>query len=129
MPQVLPYVPSFGEQLIKSIGGASGDVAQGFQQRAQHQNDQRILQSFDPNDSPVNQIQKFAQLSQSKQQALTPLFSQYLKTQSQQQMKTQKAEEEKAPIKSALETVERQRELLKEGHLGPKLGAAGQSPK
>ncbi len=110
MVQVLPAVPSFGEKLANVLGQAGSDVAQGFIQRNQNQKDQEIINSFDPNASPIDQIRRFSQLSPQKQQALTPLLQQYLKTQGTQQAAQQKQEaealkkqEESAGLKNALD--------------------------
>lgn len=96
MVQVLPAVPSFGEKLATALTQAGADIAQGYQQRNAKQQDQEIFNSFDPNDSPINQIQKFSRLSPETQKNLTPLFSQILKTQGAQQIQNQKMQEKAA---------------------------------
>ncbi len=90
MVQVLPYVPSFGERLAPVLAQAGSDVFQGFQQRNANQRDQQVMNSFDPNDSPINQIQKFSQLSPQRQQTIAPLLQQLLKTQGAQEIQNQK---------------------------------------
>ena len=87
--QVLPYVPSFGERLAPVLAQAGTDIFQGFQQRSANQNDQKIINSFDPNDSPIQQIQKFSQLSPQRQQTIAPLLQQLIKTETTQQAKQQ----------------------------------------
>lgn len=96
MVQVLPYVPSFGEKLAPALSQAVGDVAQGYQQMRANQNDQRILEGLgqNPNASHMDLIKAFSSLSKGKQESLTPLFTQYLKSQQKQQDVAQKTQEE-----------------------------------
>lgn len=115
MVQVLPYVPSFGERLVPEIGQAVGNISQGLQNRAQNQSDQRIIQSFDPNDSPMNQIQKFSRLSRGKQDSLSPLFQQMLKTQGQQQGPQQQQMQEHEDISKTINSLV---DTLAEGKVG-----------
>ena len=85
MVQVLPYVPSFGEKLAPALAQAGVDIHSGFQKRRLNQQDQQLIDSFNPEDSPLVQIQKFARLSPERQTALSPLFSQFFKQSGQQQ--------------------------------------------
>jgi len=126
MVQVLPYVPGFGEKLAAALGQAGGDVAQGFIQRNQNQNDQRILDSFDPNASPIEQIKHFGKLSPQKQQALVPLLQQLMKSQGANQVANQKIEakqqekalEEQKSHEDISQTVNSLMDELEKGHVG-----------
>lgn len=103
MVQVLPAVQGFGEKLANVLGQAGTDVFQGYQQYRSNQKDQEIINSFDPNASPIEQIKKFSQLSPQKQAAVTPLLQQYLKTQGTQQVAQQKQQQETEGLKNALD--------------------------
>ncbi len=98
MVQIIDRSPSFGSQLAQVLGQAGVNVAEGFAQRRSNQADERILQEFgnNPNLTPLQQIQAFAKLSPNKQQALSPLFGQYMKTQGVQQVANQKAQQEQS---------------------------------
>lgn len=91
MVQILPYVPSFGERLAPVLAQAGTDIFKGFQQRNANQKDQEIINSFDQNDSPINQIQKFSKLSAQRQETIAPLLQQLLKTQGAQEIQNQKS--------------------------------------
>jgi len=139
MVQILDRVPSFGEKLAPTLASAIGDIAKGYQQKRTNEQDTRIIEGLtsNPNASPMEQIKAFGSLSKDKQAALSPLFSQMLKTQQKQQESQTKVEEniakeqrhredetlkKEAPIKGALQIVEEQKELLKTGNLGRFLG-------
>lgn len=101
MVQILPRVPGFGEKLIGSLSGAAEDVIGGLQQKAVNDRDQKILETFgDPTKTPMEYIQAFSKLSTQRQQALSPLVTQLLK--SQQPGKAQIAQEEKEQVKKNL---------------------------
>lgn len=92
MVQTIERAPSFGTQLAQTLGQAAGNIGQGFIQRRNNQADDRILSEFgnNPNLTPLQQIQSFAKLSKDKQQSLSPLLGQYIKTQGQQQVEGSK---------------------------------------
>jgi len=110
MVQVLPYVPSFGESLAPIAAQAGVNVFQAFQEQRAKKNDERIINSFDPNDSPINQIQKFSQLSPQRQQTIAPLLQQLMKTQGAQQVQNQKAsiKQQETQAKEAKEKAEKE---------------------
>lgn len=115
MVQVLPYVPSFGEQLGPVLGQAVGNIGQGLQQGSQNKRDEQIIQSFDQTDSPINQIQKFARLSKAKQEALSPVFQQMIKTQGAQQGAQQQQVQEHEDISKTINSMV---DVLSEGKVG-----------
>lgn len=95
MVQVLPYVPSFGEKLMPVLSESIGNIAKGYQQQRANQNDQKILEGLakNPNATPLEQIAAVNQLSKDKRESLTPLFTQYIKTQQKQGETSAKAAE------------------------------------
>jgi hypothetical protein len=113
--QVLPAVPSFGEKLATVLGQAGADISQGFAERHQNQRDQEIINSFDMNASPIDQIKKFSQLSSQKQAALTPLLQQYLKTQSTQQTAQMAEQKENEQVGENINSL---MDKLEEGNVG-----------
>jgi hypothetical protein len=89
MVQVLPYQPSFGEQLGPVLQQAMQNVQQGFQNRR----DQQILQGLgNPALSPMQQIQAFGSLSPQRQQFLGPLIKEQIKLAPAQQEKAQQVQ-------------------------------------
>lgn len=123
--EILPRQRTFGESMMPVLTDAIG----AFAKQRQASQDQALIDSFNPEDSPVTQMQKFAKLSPERQSVLSPLMTQLVKTQQQQAASTAKAAEKRAPIEGALKTISRQRELLKSGHLGSKTGTLVESPK
>ena len=62
--QVLPYVPSFGEQLAPVLAQALGDVGKGLQQRFVNRQDEKIIgKMFDPNLTDLQRIELSLKLS------------------------------------------------------------------
>lgn len=112
MGQILQNIqdPNLRKQVIDVFQTKSKQVAD--QQKAQ-QNQQLEQQKGQ------QQFQQQQQLLQQKGQQAEGLLQQKL-SQKDQKQKTQ-------PIKSALNILERQRELLAEGNLGPKIGTPGKT--
>lgn len=123
MVQILPYVPSFGEQIMPQLAQTIGNIAQNYQQNRANRNDQKILQGLatNPNSTPLEQISAFNQLSKEKRDSLTPLFTQYMKTQQKQQetsaKQNQEAQEKQQKL-SGTEEILNNLEALKK-HTGP----------
>ncbi len=129
MVQVLEGLPTFGQSLVQQLANAGSQIGQGLAQRRANRLDQELISSFNPEDDPLVQIQKFAKLSEGAQKQLSPLFNHLLTSQEKQAEASAKTAKEEVPLRGVLETIKRQRELLASGHLGPKLGAGGQAPK
>lgn len=111
MVQVLPAVPTFGSKLADVLTKAGGDVSRGYIQRNQNRSDEKILQEFNPdNQSPLETLKMFTRLSPNTQSRLTPLVTQYVKSQGQNQMFQQKQQEAQQQ-QQEVQTQELQEEL------------------
>lgn len=126
MANVLPYIPSFGEKLVPTVAGALGNIAKGYGQRRTNLHDDQILQGLAQNKdaSPIDQIKAFGSLSSERQKSLTPIFTQYIKSQQKQQENaTKKAEQEDEHQKKLKNTNEILNDLEKEkSYVGGQFG-------
>lgn len=92
MVQVLPQVPSFGNELATVLGNAIGNIGasyvQGQQTKKQQDKDQMILdQLLDDTKSPMEKISLSSQLSKTTSEKLAPLLSTVLKEETRTQGK------------------------------------------
>lgn len=84
MVQVLEALPTFGQSLVAQLAQTGSQIGQGLIQKRANRLDQEIINSFNPEDAPLVQIQKFAKLSKSAQEGISPVFNQFLKSQEMQ---------------------------------------------
>ena len=115
--------PSFGSQIGRSLGqGIGSGIAGGaaaFSNSVNRKKEDELLEK-----------EYGIKLSGIKDPQTRRAFIQSAMESQAQGEKLRAARQEKErPARQGLETIERQRERLASGHLGPKLGAIGQTPK
>lgn len=93
MVQVLPGLPTFAQKLSDQLAQVGYKVGEGLAVSRANKMDDMLISSFNANDAPLVQIQKFAKLSEGAQKKISPLFTHLLN--SQEKRMGQEAEEEK----------------------------------
>jgi len=120
---VLDEAPSFGSQIGRSLGrGIGAGVAGGASHFANSVNRKKEDEFLDK--------EYGVKLSGIKNPEMRKaLLQSGVESQTQGEKLRAARHEKEAPARQGLETIERQRERLASGHLGPKLGGIGQTPK
>lgn len=111
MVQILERQPGFAEKLGMGLSKAVPDLVGGIQDiRDKKQEDESIKNKFGIDLSGIKDAKTREQLINNHYKAL-----------SQQQKQAEKFQEKVSPLASAYNRIQRQRELLATGHLGPKI--------
>lgn len=121
MVQVLPTLPTFGEKLIDTLTQAGSRIGEGIASQRRNRVDQSIFNqlSANPESTPLQQIQAFAQMSPQAQQTLSPLFTHLIDLQKNQSTRKEeealKAQQEHEDV---AETINSLADELMEGKVG-----------
>ncbi len=123
MVLVLDEAPSFGSQLGRSLGQGLGSAvaggAEGFANKINRKKEDEFLEKeYGIKLSGITDPQTRREFIQSA-----------MASQAQGEKLRAARQEKEAPARQGLDTIARQRERLASGHLGPKLGGIGQTPK
>ena len=133
MVQIIPRAPTFGESIMPQIQSAVGAFAKQRNEAQAKKQDEALINSFNPNDSAISQMQKFAKLSPDRQSALSPLFNQLIKSQEKQGIASaklsaeqQKEEQETAGLHETLDFLDKNYESVGQSNIpGLKSWTAG----
>ena len=137
MVRYLPATPGFGERLTEALGKSVGDVGSAYVQKNRqnriNEQDEQIVNSFNPEDPWTTQLAKFSRLSKDRQTSLTPVFNQFIKSQEKQGLASaklsaeqQKEEQETAGLHDTLDFLDKNYESVGQSNIpGLKSWTAG----
>lgn len=107
MVQVLNSLPTFGQNLVAQLAQAGSQIGQGLAQRRANRLDQELISSFNPNDEPLVQIQKFGKLSEGAQKQVSPLFNHLITSGEKRRDRASEEEKELSGLRSSLDFLDK----------------------